>query len=74
MMATRMAKRFDLLQKSNEEKYKKIKLLEEQVEALELKIDQQEQYSRRSSVRISGIKCSLNICNSKKFSVHFIRA
>ena len=55
MMATRMSKRFDLLQKSNEEKDKKIKLLEERVEALELKIDQQEQYSRRSSVRISGI-------------------
>ena len=52
----RLTVRIKLLENQLEEKDHKINELTNRVEELESKMDDQEQYSRRSSVRISGIK------------------
>ena len=51
-----MNKRLDSLEKALSEKDSKIKHLEEKATHLESKLDDLEQYSRKNSERISGIK------------------
>ena len=55
LVVTKMNKRLDSLEQALSEKDSKIKLLEEKSTHLEANLDDLEQYSRRNSVRISGI-------------------
>ena len=55
MVADKLQHRFRKMQDELDAKEERIKTLEEKVSVLELKQDEAEQYSRRSSVRISGI-------------------